>query len=93
MPLTNDEIKEGLKEESLEYNILKFLEDAKKTKTPAYSLYDIMKDFGMIFNDINIIRDILISWTYQTAIDELVKSRKIIPISVKTDPEIYYMAK
>lgn len=97
MPLSNDEIKKGLPRKSLEYKILKFLEKAKNTDTSAYSTIEIMEAFGVNFGKDITIQNIIIEfvgyWAYQRVIDNLLESKKIVPISVKGDPTTYYMAK
>lgn len=95
MPLSKDEIEKGIKASdmgSLEHKILEFLEKAKNTDTPAYSLTDIIKAFNSA-DEKDIIGKLLSSIAFSSAISELKKHDKIVEITVKNDPAKYYMAK
>ncbi len=95
MPLSKDEIKKGVKaldKGSLEQRILEFLEKAKNTDTPAYSLTDIIKAFEIKPRE-DIIETFLSSVAFSSAISELKNKDKIVEISVKNDAVKYYMAK
>ncbi len=95
MPLSKDEIKKGIKvsdKESLEHKILEFLDKAKNTDTPAYSLADITKALNSAPRG-DIIETFLSAVAFSTAIDELKKQEKIVEITVKNDPKKYYMVK
>ena len=95
MPLSIDEIKKGVKASdkgSLEQRILEFLEKAKNTDTPAYSLTDIIKAFEIKPGG-DIIETFLSSVAFSSAINELKNKDKIVEITVKNDAVKYYMAK
>lgn len=95
MPLSKDEIKKGIKASevgSLENKILEFLEKAKNTDTPAYSLTDIIKAFEMKPRG-DVIETFLSSVAFSSAISELKNKDKIVEITVKKDSTKYYMAK
>ncbi len=95
MPLSKDEIKKGIKASdrgSLEYKILEFLEKAKNTETPAYSLTDIIKAFDTKPGG-DIIETFLSSVAFSSAISELKSKNKIVELCVKNDATKYYMAK
>lgn len=95
MPLSMDEIKKGVKASdkgSLEQRILEFLEKAKNTDTPAYSLTDIIKAFEIKPGG-DIIETFLSSVAFSSAINELKNKDKIVEITVKNDAVKYYMAK
>ncbi len=95
MPLSKDEIKKGIKtssKDSLEHRILEFLENAKNTDTPAYSLADITKALNATPRE-DIIGTFLSTISFSSAINELKKGDKIVEITVKNDSTKYYMAK
>lgn len=95
MPLSKDEIKKGIKasnKDSLEQKIFEFLEKAKNTDTPAYSLADIAKALNSTPKE-DIIGTFLSTISFSSAITELKKSEKIVEITVKNDSTKYYMAK
>lgn len=95
MPLSKDEIKKGIKvpdKNSLEHKILEFLEKAKNTDTPAYSLADIIKAFNVKPRE-DVIGTFLSTIAFSSAISELKKSDKIVELTVKNDTTKYYMAK
>ncbi|MFZ2411645.1 MAG: hypothetical protein WAW23_08760 [Candidatus Methanoperedens sp.] len=95
MPLSKDEIKKGIKATdsgSLENRVLEFLEKAKNTDTPAYSLTDIIKAFEIKPRE-DVIETFLSSVALSSAISELKIKDKIVEITVKNDSVKYYMAK
>lgn|GEM_PF-5704384 len=94
MPLSKDEIKKGIKAsvESLEHRIFEFLEKAKNTDTPAYSLADIVKALNVTPRE-DTIGTFLSTISFTGAINELKKHDKIVEITVKNDTTKYYMAK